>query len=198
MIAVVRRSEPALVGALVVLAATGCGGRAATLPRGTQTRARLIPAGTASARSCLRRLHRPLGSPMRRGVERDAERSGSLTFHAGRLVLACDRLRADGRWCAAAVGLLRGGRLVDGRLSLTCRDARGHRVGFAWIEPVRGARTIAIAQGDRVEVYPVLDRLPVRVATTEVALDAALFRVAQYTADGRQLERRRFVVHVSG
>jgi len=36
------------------------------------------------------------------------------------------------------------------------------------------------------------------VTTTEVSFDAAVFEVAQYAADGRELERRRVVMRVAG
>jgi hypothetical protein len=96
------------------------------------------------------------------------------------------------------VGLLRDGRLVDPRLSLTCRDADGKHVAFGWIEPVRGARWLDVGSGRSAERYAVIDALPVRATSRRVSLDSAVFDVTQYGAEGRELERRRIEMHASG
>ena len=120
-----------------------------------------------------------------------------MTFRIGARVLGCDQTAGRG-WCAGAVGLVRKGNLVDPRLSLSCRDAAGRPVGFGWIEPVRGARWLSVIGALGPELYPVAGRFPVRVTTTEVSFDAAVFEVAQYAADCRELERRRIVMRVAG
>ena len=119
-------------------------------------------------------------------------------MRAGAALIACDGALSRGRWCAGVVGLVRRGRLVDPRLSLTCRDTAGKRIGFGWIEPVHDARWIVVGTGREAERYAVRGGLPIRITTRAVRLDSAEFDVAQYAVDGRELERRRVTMHAAG
>jgi hypothetical protein len=93
---------------------------------------------------------------------------------------------------------MRDGALVDPRLDVSCRDSNGRPIAFGWIEPTREASSITVLGAGGRELYPAAGRVPVRVTTTRVSFDAAAVDVAQYAADGRELERRRMVLRVAG
>jgi hypothetical protein len=131
-------------------------------------------------------------------IERVGRLGGSITLRAGAVLIGCDRAAGSRGWCAGVVGLVRGGHLVDPRLSLTCRGASGASVGFAWIEPVRGASWLVVGRGSAEERYAASGGLPIRVATRDVELDSARFVVTQYGPRGDELERRRLLVHAAG
>ncbi|HXY16976.1 MAG TPA: hypothetical protein VEH79_02265 [Gaiellaceae bacterium] len=128
-------------------------------------------------------------------VERVDVRSITVTFRPvrGRFVYGCmssgRRKTRDIAWCGHAYGPLRGGRLTDPRLDVSCRDARGRPWASAWIEPVPGARWIVVDGNDPPQIYPAAVNLPVRVTTTSVDLPSATatFRVEQYDGSGRRV-----------
>ena len=93
-----------------------------------------------------------------------------------------------------------GGRLADPRLHVGCVDAEGRRLGFAWLEPARGARWVVVEEPGRTEVYEVAGGLPVRMTTerVDVASSSATFVVVQYAADGRELARGPLRAVVAG
>jgi hypothetical protein len=93
---------------------------------------------------------------------------------------------------------MRKGRIVDPRLSLTCRDPVGRSIGFGWVVPLRGATRVVVGTGRTAERYAVRGRLPLRIATRDVELDSARVEVVQYAANGDELERRRVVMHAAG
>jgi hypothetical protein len=154
---------------------------------------------------------RPVGA----GVENDAvvvERIGvfgeSLTFtDAGRTtVYGCDggtdpageRPRP---WCGSPAGRLRGGRLLDPRLDILCRDRKGGPLAYAWIEPAAGVRWVAVDQGRYSEVYEVLAGLPVRIASTRgvrAAQARASFEVTQFDEHGNELIKGKLEAQVAG
>jgi hypothetical protein len=162
----------------------------------------------------------PRGSPAASCVERDwgTEPEGSAVELIGVTgssvsfanaskdqLLGCDgsesRPADPGSWCGAAAGELRDGRLLDPRLDLVCATANGTAMGFAWVEPSRAARFVAVDQGAYVEVHEVKAGLPVRVATTrDVDADRAraLFRIAEYDSAGRLLRGYRLEASVAG
>ena len=198
-----RRGEclalPAALVLVLGLSATGCGSDRA-LRQAVPGRVRLVVASSPEVRACLRLFRGGAdGVRGRTVVERTGLSGWSLTFRVGRFLFGCDRAPGPRRrWCASAVGRFRVGRLVDPRLTLTCREARGRVVGFGWVEPVRGARWIGVSRAGSLERYAVVGRLPVRVTTTRVSFDTATFRIAQYGAGGVELERRTVVMHAAG
>jgi hypothetical protein len=185
-------AAPALTVALLVL---GCCGARASEP--AQTGVHSVTARVPAARACLR-LVRWTGVLPRTAIERVGRLGRSLTMRAGPALIGCDGTLSAGRWCAGIVGPVRRGELVDPRLSLTCRDAAGERVGFGWIEPVQGARWIVVGTGREAERYAVRDALPIRITTRSVGLDSAEFDVAQFAVDGGELERRRIAMYAAG
>jgi hypothetical protein len=179
--------------ALAVLLVSGCGGEGGPVGAVVGTR----PALRDQVLECLRLLRGP-SAVTGHAIERTGRSGRSITLRSGSRILGCDGVPAsEGAFCASAVGLLRRGELVDPRLSLTCR-VRGRTIGFGWMEPLRGARWIVVRVRGSAELYPVAGELPVRVTTTRVGLDSAVFDVAQYTGSWHELERRRLVLHVSG
>lgn len=154
--------------------------------------------------SCLKRV---LGAPLppdTRVVERVGLAAITLTFRVGALLYACEdtpgpRERRS-RWCGSAVGELRGGRLLDPRLDLACRDSRGQPLALAWVTAAPRARWLAVDGPTGLEVYRVVGGLPVRVVGGEVDTDraAAVFDVSQYAADGRRLADVRLEASVAG
>ena len=94
------------------------------------------------------------------------------------------------------------GRLLDPRLELAgCSTSSGDPIAFAWIEPGRRTRYVALHRNGFVEVYPVLAGLPVRVATTsDIDLDtsSASFEVSEYDADGRRIRSYTLDARVAG
>jgi hypothetical protein len=192
------RAWPLGPAALASVALAACGG--GSDPHSVQTRAHAVSSTDPAAQACLRLLRQPVDTRLAQGVERAGAAGRSVTLRIGVRVLGCDAPAAPGgRWCAGAVGTIRRGHLADPRLTLTCRDDRGRTLGFAWIEPVAGARSIVVRRSDaRTDGYPVIGTVPVRVATGRISVDSAVFEVAQYDAGGRRLEQRRLVARVSG
>jgi hypothetical protein len=154
---------------------------------------------------------RPAGA----GIENDAvvvERIGvfgeSLTFtDSGRTtVYGCDGgtdPAGERRppWCGSPAGRLRGGRLLDPRLDILCRDRKGGPLAYAWVEPAAGVRWIAVDQGRYTEVYEVLAGLPVRIASTRgirVAQARASFDVTQFDEHGNELIKGKLEAQVAG
>jgi hypothetical protein len=141
-------------------------------------------------------------------VERIAVFAESLTFvdRRHKTVYACDGgVDPAGEhrppWCGGSAGLLVGGRLLDPRLDVACRDRGGRPLAYAWVEPVAAAHWIGVDQGSYAEVYEVLAGLPVRVATTRnVRLESssATFSVTQYDAHGRELVAGSLEARVAG
>ena len=168
--------------ALVALVA-GCGGgasprlvdgsRAADVPAvlagldgAVMTRARTVLANEIDGR----RLEACGLRPRNKGavvVERIGLNGSSLTFRVGASLNACDRIPNPVRdpdrpyarsSCGGSVGRLRGGRLADPRLHL-CTAENGKLTAFVWVEPEGDAKWIALAEGDRREVYEVVGSL---------------------------------------
>jgi hypothetical protein len=141
-------------------------------------------------------------------VERVGVSGRSITFATPgrRGLVACQTAgvlleRQLAPWCTRSFGLLRGGRLLDPRLDIGCRDAGGRAVAFAWVVPLRAARWIGVAQGSYVELYEVAGRLPVRVSSAQhvdLLRSRATFDVTQYTAGGRRLRHERLLARVAG
>jgi hypothetical protein len=141
-------------------------------------------------------------------VERIGVFAESLTFtDAGRTtVYACDGgtdpLRERARpWCGSSAGRLFAGKLLDPRLDLLCRDTNGRALAYAWVEPVAGVRWIGVDQGRYTEVYEVLARLPVRIASLrgiEAGRARAIFDVTQYDAHGNPLVGGKLEAAVAG
>lgn len=146
--------------------------------------------------------------PAGRIVERTGVVSQSVTFRdrSGRGLYGCDNSAGpreeDRRWCGRAFGRLYAGRLRDPRLDLgSCSTRDEDPVGFAWVEPHRGARYLAVEQPGYAEVYRVAEGLPVRVATTtevEIGESRATFRLSEHDSAGRILRRYRVEAVVSG
>jgi hypothetical protein len=182
-----------LLPATLALVAAACGGRPEPVAAG---RAAVVAVARApDAAACLRRfgVAFPTTWPGS-GVLRAGALGRSLTFRMGRRMFGCDGVQHGG--CASSVGLLRAGVLVDPRLSLTCRTAGGHSLGFAWVEPLQTAARIVA--GVPPESEPAAGGLPVRVTTTDVRGDTAVFRIAQFGTGDRELERRRLIVRAAG
>jgi hypothetical protein len=160
-------------------------------------RMRAVAASAADSprlHSCLRRFGLD-GLPRQAVViERLGVAGASITFRdpGANVLNGCDAVAPGGRFCGGAVGLLRHGRLLDPRLDLTCR------IGFAWIEPLRGARWVAVEQRTYTELYLVAAGAPVRATTDDVKDATAIFRVRQYAADGRELTRAKLEARVAG
>lgn len=129
----------------------------------------------------------------------------SLTLRVsdGRALLACDGVRGgtgSSRWCGRAYGRLRRGRLPDPRLDLTCTGGADTPIAFAWIEPMRRARYVTVAQHGYTEAYEILAGLPVRVTSQDVDLarSGATFRVSEHDGRGRLLRRYSVQTTVAG
>jgi len=141
-------------------------------------------------------------------VERIGVVGESLTFadRRGRTLYSCDGgIDPAGErappWCGASAGRLFDGHLLDPRLDILCRDARGRPLAYAWVEPVAGAHWIAVDQGAYAEIYEVIAGMPVRVATArlvDLARARAAFDVTQYDVDGRALVEARLEAAVAG
>ena len=149
------------------------------------------------------------------GIKNDAvvvERIGvfgeSLTFaDAGHKTLyGCDGgIDAAGErtppWCGNAAGRLVGGKLLDVRLDVLCRDSKGRPLAYAWLEPAAGAQWIGVNQGTYTEIYEVLAGLPVRIASArgvQRALARATFDVTQYDSHGNELVKGKLEAQVAG
>jgi hypothetical protein len=137
-------------------------------------------------------------------IERTGVEGSSVTFHtmSGRDVVACDGTSPRLAWCGRALGHLHGGRLRDPRLDIAgCSTATGDPVAFAWIEPARRAKFVAIRQDGYVEVYAVAGGVPVRVATTkgiDPATSSGRFEVSEHDGTGRRLRSYVLDARVAG
>jgi hypothetical protein len=141
-------------------------------------------------------------------VERIGVFSQSLTFadRRRRTVYACDggADRAGERrppWCSGSAGRLFEGHLLDPRLDVGCRDAKGRPLAYAWVEPVAGAHWIGVEQGSYTEMYEVLAGFPVRIATRRhIHLDrsSAEFELTQYDVHGHELVKATVEAAVAG
>lgn len=126
----------------------------------------------------------------------------SVTLHADRdpRVYGCDRTGVPferRRWCATAVGTLRGRRVTDPRLQLFCRDRRGRRVATAWVNPSARTRRVVV---DNI-AYPAVGGLPIRVASRrgiDYARARARFDLRELDGRGRVVARHRVLAQVSG
>jgi hypothetical protein len=104
-------------------------------------------------------------------------------------------------WCGRAAGRLRGGKLLDPRLDILCRDRKGGLLAYAWVEPAAGAHWVAVDQGRYTEVYEVLAGLPVRISSTrgiQAAQARASFDVTQFDEHGRALIKGKLEAQVAG
>lgn len=134
-------------------------------------------------------------------VERVGVSGTSVSTYSARsrTIRACDGT-TPGAWCGQAFARLRKGRPLDPRLSLTCRDARGRPVGFAWLRPGSDARYVVVTHDSHAEAYAVIADVPVRVTTldVDVATSSAPLEVSEHSADGRRLDAYRLVAQVAG
>lgn len=134
-------------------------------------------------------------------VERIGVTGSSITAlsRAQLTAYACDSTKRAPT-CGMAFARLREGHALDPRLSLTCRDADGATVAFAWIEPSPETAYLVVSHAAFAEAYPVLGRVPVRVWTEEVDLEAstARFEVSEHTRSGGLLRRYVLQPRVAG
>lgn len=189
------------------------GGRAAEfrpVPGSVLTSARVLRGATLERRvaDCLVPRDQASVDADAQVVERVGVDGESLTFaSAGAAgVYACDG-GADPAgerslpWCGVVFGEREGGRLLDPRLDVNCRDHTGRPLAYAFVEPVAGARWIGVQQSGYVEVYEALAGLPVRIATTR-GIDArearAVFELTQYDDSGRELVHGELEAGVAG
>jgi hypothetical protein len=219
----------ALVALVALVAVTGCSGggssppqlvdgsRPAEVPealadldRAVMTRTRITAREIAQRglRSCerLASAHAEPGSAV---VERVGVDGASLTFGGGSTLNACDAIAhpfadpdrpAGSPWCGGSVGTMVRGRLRDPRLDL-CTAEGGDITAFAFVEPGDDAKWIAVAEGDRREIYEVAGSFPVRVTTVRglrAAKSAASFDIEEYAADGRKLRAHTLNAAVAG
>jgi hypothetical protein len=139
-------------------------------------------------------------------VERVGVDGESLTFASGGGVYACDggSDRAGERsppWCGTVFGERAGGRILDPRLDVNCRDRRGMPLAYAFVDPVAGAHWIGVVRDGYVEVYEALAGLPVRIVTTSRIAEEearATFEITQYDLAGRELVRAELEAAVAG
>lgn len=160
--------------------------------------------GSAAA-SCLQQDwdDRPFGPiVVRVGVSGE-----SVTFRnrSRRGLYGCDNSggprEAFRQWCGGAFGQLDRGHLRDPRLDMgACTTRDGGSLGFAWIQPSRGTRYIAVRQPGYAEVYEVVGGLPVRVTTSDVEPEGsrAAFDTSEYASDGELIRRYRLDARVAG
>ena len=164
-------------------------------------RSNAVEAGSAAAR-CLRSSGRPVGLV----IERTDVRGTSVTYlgPGRRAVYACDRAGNGSTtvepWCGRAFGRLESGRLRDPRLDLICRDEGGEPLAFAWVQPNSAAAYVVVAHPAHNEVYPVVGRVPVRIAgdDVDIASSRATFAISEHAADGRRLRDYELEAAVSG
>lgn len=139
-------------------------------------------------------------------VERTGVSGASVTFFdpGRRGVRACDvtdlRRSGDERWCGVAFGRLAGSRLRDHRLTITCRDAKGEPVGFAWVQPRSAAAYVVVRQPGYAEVYAASGMAPVRVTTADVDLmsSRATFSISEHSENGSRLRSYELEAQVAG
>jgi hypothetical protein len=162
-----------------------------------------------------RRMESCLFPADRRAVPADAvvvERIGvfaeSLTFANRRhsAVYACDGgVDPAGErrlpWCGFVLGRIVEGRLFDPRLDVICQDRKHRPLAYAFVEPLAGARWIGVDQGSYTEMYEILARLPVRIASTghiDNERSRATFAVTQYDVHGKELVKAEIDAAVAG
>jgi hypothetical protein len=180
-------------------------GRPAVLTASHVTDVLAVQPGS-KAETCLRKWGTEL-TPAGPLVERVGVSAESITFgeQAGFWVLGCNDSpgprEGDRPWCGGAIGQLYGGRLRDPRIDIGCLSKDGKTVGFAWIEPARGARYVVVEQHGYVEVYEVAGGLPIRVATTSgvrIEGSRAVFDLSEHDAEGSLSRRYRLEAGVAG
>jgi hypothetical protein len=159
------------------------------------TRARVIrPTAVASrslAAACLRGPARN-ADPAGRIVERVGVSAETVTLAGDAGLYGCDNSRGpregDRRWCGSSFGRLYDGHLRDPRLDIAgCRASDDTPIGFAWVEPGRGARFLVVHEDAYAEVYETAGDFPVRIATVggvEIEGSRAHFRLSEHDADG--------------
>lgn len=141
-------------------------------------------------------------------VERVGVFGESLTFadSAHRTLYACDggtdpTGERKPPWCGSSAGLLFEGKLLDPRLDILCRDRKENPIAYAWVQPVMGAHWIGVVQGSYTEIYEVLGRLPVRIASArgiEAGRARAAFDLMQFDSHGKELIKGRLEAAVAG
>jgi hypothetical protein len=141
-------------------------------------------------------------------VERIGVFGESLTFadSGHKILYACDGgTDAAGErkppWCGSSAGLLSGGKLLDPRLDILCRDPKGRPLAYAWVEPAAGVRWIGVDQGTYTEIYEALAGLPVRIASArgiQPGRARATFDVTQYDSRGKELVEGKLEAAVAG
>lgn len=141
-------------------------------------------------------------------VERIGVRGESLTFADAdhKTLYGCDGgTDAAGErkppWCGNPAGRLVGGKLLDPRLDVLCRDPKGRPLAYAWVEPAAGARWVGVDQDTYTEIYEVLAGLPVRIASArgvQPSRARATFEVTQYDGDGKELIKGKLEAQVAG
>jgi hypothetical protein len=153
-------------------------------------------------------LHRPSedASAVGRVVRRVGADGESVTFRDGERGLhACDNTlgpRADDRrWCGAAYGELREGRLRDPRLDIGCVTPDGRQTGWVWVQPDDETKYVVVHEPGYAEVYEGAAGLPVRVATSSgvrIEGSRASFELSEHDAAGKRLRRYRLDAVVAG
>jgi len=169
------------------------------------TRVRVAPASSARGLSAGGLCASAEGASGR-VVERIGVSGASVTFFepGRRGVRACDAtdIHRSGvePWCAHAFGRVTGSRLRDPRLSITCRDAIGDPVGFAWVQPRSAAAYVVVRQPGYAEVYATSGVAPVRVTTADVDLtsSSATFPISEHAEDGTQVRSYELEAQVAG
>jgi hypothetical protein len=141
-------------------------------------------------------------------VERIGVFGESLTFAdvGRRTVYACDggtdpTGERKPPWCGSSAGRLFGGKLLDPRLDILCRDRKGRQLAYAWVEPAAGARWIGVDQDAYTEIYEALAGLPVRIASArgiKPGRARAAFDVTQYDSHGKELVKGKLEAAVAG
>lgn len=173
------------------------------------TRVRVLRASELGERehACLRRFRPEFSVPPGTiVVERTGELGASLTLRdvTRHVLLGCDRTDRptgdDGPWCDRSVGRLYSGHLRDPRVDILCRGRTRERIGFGWVEPGVETRWIAVRGSGRTEIYKVAASLPVRLTTTDVAVEtsSATFDLREYDAHGKEVRRQRLDASVAG
>jgi len=215
-----RTSSVAVLGLAIML--TGCGGSGSPpqLIDGTPTQPPAVALQTSGPQIATEvrvvdftaarrsRIARCLAGASERPaprsiVERTGVNGSTVTFRttSGHDIVACDGTLGRS-WCGRALGHLHDGHLLDPRLDLAgCSTATGDPLAFAWIQPGRRSRFVAIEQSGYAEVYEVADRLPVRVTTTQdidPGTSSARFDVSEYDATGRRLRSYTLDARVAG
>jgi len=217
-----RLTNVALLAALSVLLATGCdnGSRPGRLLDGQPaaefrpidgsvvTETRVVRAAFLGSRFAACVSDPSSFPPTTLVVERVGVFGESLTFRDrdGRHLHSCDGgFDPTGErpppWCGRSVGRLYDGRLLDPRLDILCRDARGRRLAYAWVVPAAGSHWIGVDQGSYTEVYEVAAGLPVRVATRsriDTGAAKATFELTQSGIRGNDLLRGKLEAAVAG